>query len=82
MIVAANLDEVPNMPYRSTLASERCVRSVSVGGRQELKELLGLAGSGGALRPIPVEPMPLEEANEALLRVKRGDVIGRVVLRP
>ena len=81
MVIAANLDDVPSMPYRFTLASERCVRSVSVGSRQELRELLGLVGAG-VVKPIPIDVMPLSKANEALMKLKSGNVRGRIVLKP
>lgn len=50
------------------------------GSLQELREVVELARSG-KLR-WHVEALPLERANEALARVRRGAVLGRLVLVP
>lgn len=51
------------------------------GTLKELREVLALAESG-RLSPIPLEFEPLDRINEVYARVKRGDVAGRVVIRP
>ncbi len=51
-----------------------------VGNPKELRELVALAGAG-TLRPLPVETVPLPEANAALMRLRDGRVSGRLVLR-
>lgn len=51
------------------------------GTLEELKELVGLA-KGGALAPVVAGYFRLEEANEVLVRLGRGEVRGRAVLRP
>jgi len=71
------MSDIPAFPY-SRLYGERCLRSVANATRDDARELLGLAATI-PLR-IAVESMPLAAANEALLRVKRSEVNGSVVL--
>ncbi len=47
--------------------------------RHELEKVLRLVADGH-LRPVVDSVLPLEQANEAVERLERGDVIGRVVL--
>jgi len=55
------------------------VRGSYVGNPKELREVVALAQSG-KLPPIPIATSPLAEANAALLRLKSGSVVGRLVL--
>ena len=55
------------------------VQGSYVGNPKELRELVALA-QGGMVAPIPIELMPLDEANSALMRLRAGKVTGRVVL--
>ena len=55
------------------------VQGSYVGNPKELRELVALA-QGGTVAPIPIETMPLQEANTALMRLRAGKVTGRVVL--
>jgi len=73
------MSDLPGFPY-ALIYQERTVRSVTNATRADADELLALAGR----IPIAsaVETLPLEEANEALLRVKRSAVTGVLVLRP
>lgn len=73
------MSDLPAFPYAS-LYHERTVRSVANATRADARELLELA----AAIPITtsVEVLGLEDANEALLRVKRSAVVGALVLRP
>ncbi len=52
-----------------------------VGNLRETKELLELVRSK-KIPPIPVTPMPLSKANEALLELQKGRLVGRAVLTP
>ena len=74
---AIHMSAIPSFPY-ATLAGERGVRSVMNFTRRDAEDFLALAAE------IPVraevERYPLEEANEVLLRVKRGAVRGAAVL--
>jgi alcohol dehydrogenase/propanol-preferring alcohol dehydrogenase len=61
------------------------MREVTVGGSyvgnpKELRELVDLAQKG-ELKPLPYSTVPLEQANDALMRLRDGKVKGRVVLR-
>ena len=74
---AIHMSPIPAFEYE-TLYGERTVRSVMNSTRRDAEEFLDLAAR------IPVrastESYPLEQANEALLRVKRGQVLGAAVL--
>ncbi len=73
------MSDLPGFPYQR-LYQERVVRSVANATRDDARELLALA----AAVPIAttVEALPLADANEALLRVKRSHVTGALVLVP
>jgi alcohol dehydrogenase, propanol-preferring len=74
---AIHMSPIPALEYK-TLYGERTVRSVMNYTREDALEFLALADR------IPVrataEYFPLEQANEALLRVKRGQIHGAAVL--
>jgi alcohol dehydrogenase len=52
-----------------------------VGNLRETAELLDLVRSKN-ISPIPVTPMPLAQANQALLDLQKGKLVGRAVLTP
>ena len=70
---------IPELPYE-LLWGERVLRSVANLTRRDGKEFLELAPR------VPVrthvEAFPLEQANEALDKLRRGDVRGALVLVP
>jgi propanol-preferring alcohol dehydrogenase len=74
-----HMSEIPAMPYR-LLWEERIVRSVANLTRQDAIDFLALAPR------VPVvthtTPMPLADANDALDRLRRGDLTGALVLVP
>jgi propanol-preferring alcohol dehydrogenase len=67
---------VPLFPLRPI-----AIRGSYVGNLTELTEIVGLARSG-KLRLLPVTRRPLDEANAALMDLKAGRIVGRVVLVP
>ena len=73
-----HMTDIPSFPYE-LLWSERSVRSVANLTRRDGEEFLTLAPR------IPVrtevEVFPLEEANEALARLRAGAIRGQAVLR-
>jgi propanol-preferring alcohol dehydrogenase len=73
-----HMSDIPPFPYE-LLWEERSVRSVANLTRRDGEELLELAPQ------VPVrtevEVFPLEQANEALDRLRRGEVRGAAVLR-
>jgi propanol-preferring alcohol dehydrogenase len=73
------MSDIPPFPY-ADLYLERSVRSVANATRSDAVELLALA----ARIPVTtnVEVLPLGRANEALVRVKRSEVRGALVLVP
>jgi propanol-preferring alcohol dehydrogenase len=72
-----HMSDIPSFPYE-ILWGERVLRSVANLTRRDGEELLSLAPR------IPVrttvEAFPLEEANEALAKLRAGDVQGSLVL--
>jgi len=55
------------------------VRGSYVGNLAELKELIALA-KAGRIRPLPVETVAFNAVNDALQRLRAGQVRGRLVL--
>jgi propanol-preferring alcohol dehydrogenase len=72
-----HMSDIPSFPYE-LLWEERLVRSVANLTRQDGEELLELAPRV----PIEthVEVFPLEQANEALDRLRAGTIAGAAVL--
>ena len=74
-----HMSEIPSFPYE-ILWGERVLRSVANLTREDAREFLALAPK------IPVKttvvPMKLDEANEALDRLRRGELTGAAVLIP
>ena len=55
------------------------LRGSYVGSPSDLREVLALAEKG-LLQPMPVTTVPQRQASDALMRLRRGDVTGRIVL--
>ena len=72
-----HMSDIPSFPYR-ILWEERVVRSVANLTRQDGEELLAVAPAAG-VRPI-VQRFKLQQANEALERLRRGQIEGAAVL--
>lgn len=74
-----HMSEIPAFPYE-LLWSERVVRSVANLTRRDGEEFLRLAPAV----PIrtTIQPFPLEQANQALERLRRGELAGAAVLLP
>jgi len=74
-----HMSDIPGFRY-ADLWEERSILSVANLTRQDRDEFLQLAGS------VPIRthvtPMPLAEANEALARLRNGEVEGALVLVP
>ena len=74
-----HMSDIPSFPYE-LLWGERVVRSVANLTRRDGEEFLALAPQ------VPVrtevETFRLEDANEALERLRRGEIHGSAVLRP
>ena len=74
-----HMSEIPAFPY-DLLWGERVVRSVANLTRRDAEEFLALAPQ------VPVrtetEALPLHAANQALERLRRGEVRGALVLTP
>jgi propanol-preferring alcohol dehydrogenase len=74
-----HMSDIPSFPYE-LLWGERVLRSVANLTRRDGEEFLALAPQ------VPVrtqvETFPLEQANEALAKLRRGDVRGALVVVP
>ncbi len=79
-LAGIHMTPIPEMDYESCLFHEKNLRSVEANTRADGEALLREAASI-PLRP-EVTPFPLEQANEALVRLKRGDVDGTCLLLP
>jgi D-arabinose 1-dehydrogenase-like Zn-dependent alcohol dehydrogenase len=62
----------------ATILRAVTVQGSHLGSLAELKEVVGLARSGG-LQPIPLECRPLAEVSRTLDELKAGGIVGRVV---
>lgn len=71
------MSDVPAFPY-SILWGERSIRSVANLTRRDGEEFLALAPKAGI--KTEVETFPLENANEALDRLRNGEIRGAAVL--
>jgi propanol-preferring alcohol dehydrogenase len=81
VIVGYQYDAPLPVPYQPMVSFEMDVlgsRASTVADLQACVDLI----LEGKVRPITTEPLPLEEANEALETVRRGLGVGRVVLSP
>jgi len=78
-INAVHASDIPSFPYER-IYWERTVRSVANFTRDDAREFLALAANV-RLR-IETETFPLARANDALVRLKRGEVRGAAVLVP
>ncbi len=77
-INAIHLDRIPQFDYDTLLWGERQIRSVANMTRADARDFLQLAAEIG-MRP-KVTALRLDEANEALLAVKRDAIDGAAVL--
>jgi propanol-preferring alcohol dehydrogenase len=71
------MSDIPSFPYE-LLWGERAVRSVANLTRADGEEFLALAPSVPVR--VEVETFPLEDANEALARLRSGALRGSAVL--
>jgi alcohol dehydrogenase, propanol-preferring len=78
-LAGIHMSDVPTMNYARHLFNEKTVTSTTANTRQDGRELLDLA----ARIPIrsEVTVYPLEEANRALVAIKRSEVRGAAVIR-
>lgn len=74
-----HMSDVPSMPYR-ILWGERVVRSIANLTRDDAREFMQIAAR--VQIDTSVTTMPLEQANEALARLRAGNVSGAIVLVP
>ncbi|HXE65200.1 MAG TPA: zinc-dependent alcohol dehydrogenase family protein [Bryobacteraceae bacterium] len=79
-INAIHLDRIPKFDYDSLLWGERQIRSVTNMTRADARDFLELANRIG-LKPRTTV-FSLEEANEALLAIKRDSIDGAAVIVP
>ena len=74
-----HMSDIPSLPY-SLLWGERSIRTVANLTRTDGREFLALAGEIG-IQSI-IETLPLDQANEALKRLRAGAFTGAAVLIP
>ena len=74
-----HMSDIPSFPY-ADLWEERSILSVANLTRADGAEFLALAGQAPIRTSVTV--LPLDEANDALDRLRCGDIEGAFVLRP
>jgi propanol-preferring alcohol dehydrogenase len=74
-----HMSAIPSFPYE-ILWEERVLRSVANLTREDAREFLALAPRVPVV--THVSPVPLHAANEALERLRRGELTGAAVLIP
>jgi len=74
-----HMGDIPRFPYE-LLWEERVIRSVANLTREDAHEFLAFAPKAGV--KTTVVPMPLSAANEALDRLRQGELTGAAVLIP
>jgi alcohol dehydrogenase, propanol-preferring len=79
-INAIHLDRMPQFDYDTLLWGERQIRSVANMTRADARDFLALAAQIGLQPKVTV--FPLDQANEALMAVKRDAVDGAAVIVP
>ncbi len=72
-----HMSDIPAFPYR-LLWGERVVRSVANLTRRDAEEFLAIAPQVPV--KTEVQTFPLAEANEALCRLRKGEIQGAAVL--
>ncbi|MFW6194897.1 MAG: zinc-dependent alcohol dehydrogenase family protein [Chloroflexota bacterium] len=77
-LAGIHMTDVPQIPYR-LLYGERCLKTVANSTRADVTELLDAAARAEVTARI--ETFPLEEANEALAKLKSGGIDGSGVLK-
>lgn len=68
-----------DLPLASLIFVPRSIIGTATGSLQDLKDVVALAHSG-KLKPIPIERISADHANEALTRLHAGNATGRLVL--
>jgi len=78
VLAGIHMTNIPEMRY-SLIYDERSIKSVANSTRGDVKEFISLA------REIPIktrtETFKLREANEALIKLKKGEISGTAVLK-
>jgi len=79
VLAGITMSQIPPLDYEKHLYYEKVLRSVTASTRRDGRELLELAGRIGIR--TEVEAYELAQANQALQRLKSGQVNGAAVLR-
>jgi alcohol dehydrogenase/propanol-preferring alcohol dehydrogenase len=79
LVLAGAAGGVLEVPLSPMIFKPRSVIGTKTGTVQDLKDVIALAAEG-KLKPIPIEHMDIDAAYEALMKLRDGEVIGRVVL--
>ena len=68
-----------NLSLTAMIFTSRTIMGNIVGNPQHMREVMALAKTG-KLQPLPVTKVPWDEANDAMGRLNRGEVVGRLIL--
>ena len=78
-LVAAGYSVVPELDLAPLARKELRVVGVRSGSRSDLEHILGAVAVGAISRP-PITAWPLDQINEALAALRRGEVAGKAVI--
>ncbi len=79
LLVVAYLDETFEVPSLPLFKKEQEIIGCRGSSRQDLEEVVRLAGSG-RLKPVIGAHYPLQQIGAAIERLQKGDLVGRIVL--
>jgi alcohol dehydrogenase, propanol-preferring len=78
VLVGVGGGEIP-LSTAGMIFKPRSIIGSATGSLHDLKAVIDLA-KAGKLAPVPVNPMPKDQANEAMHRLELGQVTGRIIL--
>ncbi|GAB1268620.1 alcohol dehydrogenase [Aurantivibrio infirmus] len=81
IVIVGLLGGALNIPIPAMAWKALCIEGSYVGSLQDAKDVIALAQSG-KLKPITTTARPLSEANQVLDSMRKGEILGRVVLTP
>ncbi len=81
IVVVGLMGGALNVPLPAITWKALTIQGSYVGTLQDAKDVMDLARSG-KLKPIQITERPLSEANDVLDSMRKGQIIGRVVLTP
>ena len=76
MVVIATVGKIPNF----LAFEEKTIRGTLIGSRKDMEDVIRISGENEL--DVITETFPLEQANEALIKLKNSEMDARAVLIP